>query len=149
MLLTTGVRVIAYAADVSSNYNSTHRTTNNNTHKATTTIHTRQLQQYTRPTNNNYTQNNYNNTHGQPTTITHNTTTTIHTANQQQLHTTQLKTSNKTHETNYNTTCTKGKNTPVRQYCVQFVVIVCSNHYFTNAFTPVSTQAKMYSLCKW
>jgi len=30
-------------------------------------------------------------------------------ANQQQLHTRQLKTSNKTHETNYNTTCTEGK----------------------------------------
>jgi len=30
----------------------------NNTHKTTTTIHTRQLQQYTRPTNNNYTQDN-------------------------------------------------------------------------------------------
>ena len=49
------------------NYNNTHKTTNNNTHK-TTTIHTRQLQQYT--------QDNYNNTHK--------TTTTIHTANQQQ-----------------------------------------------------------------
>ena len=30
----------------------------NNTHKTTTTIHTRQLQQYTRSTNNNYTQDN-------------------------------------------------------------------------------------------
>ena len=29
---------------------------NNNTHRTTTTIHTRQLQQYTRPTKNNYTQ---------------------------------------------------------------------------------------------
>ena len=45
----------------------------NNTHKTTTTIHIRQLQQYT--------QDNYNNTHkttttiyGQPTTITHKTT---------------------------------------------------------------------------
>ena len=34
----------------------THSTTN--THKITTTIHTRQLQQYTWPTNNNYTQDN-------------------------------------------------------------------------------------------
>ena len=34
----------------------THSTTN--THKITTTIHARQLQQYTRPTNNNYTQYN-------------------------------------------------------------------------------------------
>ena len=41
----------------------THSTTN--THKMTT-IHTRQLRQYT--------QNYYNNTHGQPTTITHKTT---------------------------------------------------------------------------
>jgi len=57
-----------------------------------TTIHTRQLQQYTRSANNNYTQGNYNNytqgnynnTHGQPTTITHKTTTTIHTRQQQQ-----------------------------------------------------------------
>jgi len=32
---------------------------------------------------------------------THKITTTIHTANQQQLHTRQLKTSNNTHETNY------------------------------------------------
>jgi len=38
--------------------NNTHKTTNNNTHKTTTTIHTRQPQQYTRPTNNNYTQDN-------------------------------------------------------------------------------------------
>ena len=81
----------------------THSTTN--THKMTT-IHTRQLQQHT--------QDNYNNTHK--------TTTTIHTANQQQLHTRQLKTSN-TCETNYNTTCTEDKNTQVREYCVQFIVI--------------------------
>ena len=39
------------------NYNNTHKTTNNSTHK-TTTIHTRQLQQYTRSTNNNNTKNN-------------------------------------------------------------------------------------------
>ena len=58
-----------------------------------TTIHTRQLQQYTRP-------------------------------NQQQLHTIQLKTSNNTCETNYNTTCTEGKNSQAREYCVQFLVIV-------------------------
>ena len=48
-------------------------------------------------------------------------------ANKQQLHTRQLKTSNHTNETNYNT-CTKGKNTQVRQYCVQFLVIVFLNH---------------------
>jgi len=61
----------------------------NNTHKTTTTIHTKQLQQYTQENYNNthkttttihtwkrqqYTQDNYNNTHGQLTTITHNTT---------------------------------------------------------------------------
>ena len=57
-------------------------------------------------------------------TYTHKITTTIHTVNQLQLHTRQLKTSNKPHETNQNTTCTKGKNTQVRQYCVQFLVIV-------------------------
>ena len=39
---------------------------------------------------------------------THKTTKTIHTANQQQSHTTQLRTSNKTHDTNLNTTYTKG-----------------------------------------
>ena len=55
---------------------------------------------------------------------THNTTTTIHTVNQQQLHVIQLKTSNKTHETNQNTTCTEGKNTQVIEYCVRFLVIV-------------------------
>ena len=49
-----------------------------------TTVHTRQLQQYT--------QDSFNNTHK--------TATTIHTANQQQLHTIQLKTSNNTHKTN-------------------------------------------------
>jgi len=56
-----------------------HKTTT--IHKITT-IHTTQLQQFTWPTNNNYTQqleignnaHNYNNSHGQPTTITHNTT---------------------------------------------------------------------------
>ena len=48
----------------------------NNTHKTTTTIHTRQLQN------------------------THKTTTTIDTANQQKLHTRQHKTSNNTCETN-------------------------------------------------
>jgi len=80
----------------------------NNTHKTTTTIHTRQLQQYT--------QDKYNNTHK--------TTTTIHTANQQHLHTRQLETSNNTHDTNYNTTCTKGTNTQAKQYCVQFIVII-------------------------
>jgi len=42
--------------------------------------------------------------------------TSIHTANQQQLHTRQLKTSNNTHETNYNfTTCTEGKNTQAKK----------------------------------
>ena len=103
----------------------------NNTHKTTTTIHTRQLQQYT--------QDNYNNTHKATTTIhtiqlqqctqdnynnTHKTTTKIHTVNQQQLYTRQLKTSNNTHDTNYNTTCTEGKNSQARQYCVQFIVIL-------------------------
>ena len=44
--------------------------------------------------------------------------------NQQQLHTRQLKTNNKPPETSYNTTCTKGKNTQAKQYCVQFLVIV-------------------------
>ena len=63
-----------------------------------TTIHTRQLQQFT--------QDNYNNRHK--------TTATIHTANQQQLHTRQLKTSNNTHDAYYNTACTKGKNTQAR-----------------------------------
>ena len=59
------------------------------------------------------------------TTNTHKITTTILRANQQQLHTRQLKTSNNTHETNQNfTTCTKGKNTQARKYCVQFLVIV-------------------------
>ena len=53
------------------------------------------------------------------TTNTHKITTTIHTVNQQQLHTRQLKASNKTHETNQNTTCTEGKNTQARQYCTQ------------------------------
>ena len=73
--------------------------TSNNTHETTTTIHTRQLQQYTQDNYNNatrqlqqYTQDNYNNTHK--------TTTTKHMANQQQLYTRQLKTSNNTHETN-------------------------------------------------
>jgi len=50
------------------------------------------------------------------------TTTTIHTVNRQQLHTRQLKTSNKTHEKNYNfTTCRKAKNTQAREYFVQFL----------------------------
>ena len=52
------------------------------------------------------------------------TTKTIHTANQQQSHTTQLKTSNKTHDTNVNTTCTKVKNTQVKEFCAQFLVTV-------------------------
>jgi hypothetical protein len=70
-----------------------------------TTIHTRQLQQYARP-------------------------------NQQQLHKRQLKTSNNRHETNWNTTCTKGKITPVRQYCVQFLVIVSSQSLIHSRFHP-------------
>ena len=65
---------------------------------------------------------------------THKITTTIHTASQQQLHTRQLKTSNNTHETNQNfTTCTKGKNTQVRQYCVQFLVIVVSTSFCSSS----------------
>ena len=39
---------------------------------------------------------------------THKATKTIHTANQQQSHTTQLRTGNKTHDTNLKTACTKG-----------------------------------------
>ena len=81
-----------------------------NTHKTSTTIHTRQLQQYT--------QDNYNNKHKTTTTIntrqlqqykqdnynnTHKTTTTIHTR--------QLN--NNSHETTYNETCTKVNNTKV------------------------------------
>ena len=58
------------------------------------------------------------------TTNTQKITTTIHTTNRQQLNTRQLKISNNTHETNQNTTCTKGKNTQAREYCVQFLVIV-------------------------
>ena len=55
------------------------------------TIHTRQLQQYT--------QDNYNSTHKTTTTI-HTRQLQQYTANQQQLQTSQLKTSNNTHETN-------------------------------------------------
>ena len=44
--------------------------------------------------------------------------------NEQQLHIRQLKIINKTHKTNWIRTCTKGKNTQVRQYCVQFLVIL-------------------------
>ena len=91
----------------------------NNTHKMTT-IHTRQLQQYT--------QDNYNNTHK--------TTTTIHTVNQQQLHKRQLKTMDNTCETNYNTTCTEGKNTQARQYCVQLIVIVFFQSLIHSRFHP-------------
>ena len=95
-------------------------------------MHTRQLQQYTRPTINNYTQDNLklatiNTRQLETSNNTHKKTTTIHTTNQQQLHTRQLKTSSNTHETNYNTTCTKGKNTQTLQYCVQFLVIVFLN----------------------
>ena len=79
-----------------------------NTHKTTTTIRTRQLQQYTqdnynnthKTTNNNTHKKTNNNTHKTTTTITYKTTTTIHTANQQQLHKRQFKTSNKTQEAN-------------------------------------------------
>jgi len=44
---------------------------------------------------------------------TNKTTITIHTVNQQQLHRSQLKTSNRPPETSYNTACTKGKNTQI------------------------------------
>jgi len=61
-----------------------------------TTIHTRQLQQYT---------HNYNNTHK--------TTTTIHTRQLQQYthnyNNTHKTTNNNTHNTPHNTTCTEGK----------------------------------------
>jgi len=73
--------------------------------------------------------------HTHRTTNTHNVTTTIHTANQQQLHTRQLKTSNNTRETNYNTTCTEGKNTQARQYCVQFLVRVAVDIFNKQSWT--------------
>jgi hypothetical protein len=88
----------------------THGTTN--THKMTTihtrqrTIHTSQLQQYTRPTNNNYTQVNLK-------------LSTIHTR--------QIR--------NF-TTCTKGTNTPARQHCVQFIVIVFPQSLIHSRFHP-------------
>ena len=53
--------------------------------------------------------------------ITHTLTTTIHTVGQQKLPKRLLKTSNKTPETNQNTTRTKGKNTQARESCVQFL----------------------------
>ena len=74
------------------------------------------------------------------------TTTTIHTANQQQLHTTDLKTSNKTHDTNYNTTCTKGTNTQVRQHCVQFSVIVFSI-IISLTLSPQSARRQRCTVC--
>ena len=71
------------------------------------------------------------------TVNTHNITTTIHTAKQQQLHTRQIKTSKNTHETNQNfTTCTKGKNTQTREYCVQFLLIVFSQSLIHSCFHP-------------
>ena len=81
----------------------THSTTN--THKLTT-IHTRQLHQYTRDIQQKYTQDNYNNTHKITTTIhtrqlqqytqdnynnTHKTTTSIHTRHLATIHTRQLQ----------------------------------------------------------
>ena len=79
-----------------------------------TTVHTRQLQQYT--------QNNYN-THkttttihtAKPITITHKTYTTIpqdsynNTNKTTAIHTRQLKSSDNTCETKQNRTCTKGQ----------------------------------------
>jgi len=56
-----------------------------------TTIHTRQLQQYT--------QDNYNNAHKTTNNNTHKTTTTMHTRQLTTIHTRHLR----------NTTCTKGK----------------------------------------
>ena len=75
---------------------------------------------------------------------THKTTTTIHTANQQQLYTRQLKTSNNTCETNQNTTCTTGKNTQVREYCVQFIVIVFFSVINSLTLSPQSFTSHSY-----
>ena len=84
-------------------------------HKTTTTIHTRQLQQYT--------QDNYNNTHKTTATIytrqlqqytqesynnTHKTTTTIYTRQLTKMHTRHLKIQH----------VQKANNTKVRKYCV-------------------------------
>ena len=55
--------------------------------------------------------------------------------NQQQLHKRQLKTCNKTHETNQNfTTCTKGKNTQAREYCV-LCKVYSINFYVNTTFS--------------
>jgi len=54
-----------------------------------------------------------------------------------QLHTRQLKTSNKPPETSYNITCTTNrKNTQAKQYCVQFSVVVFLQSLYHPRFHP-------------
>jgi len=85
----------------------------NNTHKTTTTIHTRQLQQYT--------QHNYNNTHNTTNNNTHNTTTTIHTTH---LTTQPVQTVN---------------NTTVRKYCMQFPIFFPTHTVLTLSPQPFTS----------
>jgi len=134
-MTTIHTRQLQYTQD---NYNNTHKTTTtihtrqlqqytqdnyNNTHKTTATIHTRQLQQYT--------QDNYNNTH--------NTTTTIHTTQLQKYtqhnHNNTQHNHNNTHNTSHNTTCTNGKQH--HSHKVLYTVSSIFPHtYCTHTFTP-------------
>ena len=75
---------------------------NYNTHETTATIHTRQLEQYT--------QDNYNNTHKTTTTIHKRQLTTIHKRQLTTIHTRHLKIQHVLYLLfTFCTTCTKGK----------------------------------------
>ena len=97
-----------------------------------TTIHTRQLQQYTQDNYNNTHKTTNNNTHKTTNNNTHKTTTTIHTRQLTTIHTRHLKIH-----------VQKVNNPTVRQYCIQFLVFLSHTHC-THAFTPALHFSPLY-----
>ena len=102
-----------------------------------TTIHTRQLQQYT--------QDNYNNTYKTTNNNTHKTTTSIHTRQLTTTHTRQLTTIHTKQLTTIRTRhlkiqhVQKVNNTTVTKYCTQFLVFFPTHNLITLSPQPFTS----------
>ena len=128
-----------------------------------TTIHTRQLQQYSKTTNNTHkttnnnthktTNNNThkttnNNTHKTTNNNTHKTTTTIHTRQlqkykQDNYNNTHNTTNNNTHKISVNTTFTNGKQHHGKKV-LYTVSSIFPHTYFTHTLTPALQFSPLY-----
>ena len=139
------------------NYNNTHKTTTTTHTRQLTTIHTRQLNTYKTTHNNTHktAHNTHKTTHNNTHKTTHNTYKTTHNNTHKTTHNTHKTTHNNTHTTTNNSThkttktintrylkiqhVQKVNNTTVRKYCTQFLVFFPTHNLITLSPQPFTS----------